>query len=315
MRIPDGSNPASSLASPADLSHAGHMSDQHANSPALALHFLSTPTTLPAIEQEATALGLPDGLARQRIAHRYGFLTWRQLETHVDQPVPAEEADFLHLACLNYHHDRPVFRRRAREMLLSDPSLAVRDVWHAACVGETDEMERILDADPSLIEARGGWFDWEPLLYAAYSRLDLPDRSTLATARLLVERGATPNAFYMWGGDCRFTALTGAFGEGEQGPANQPPHPEWKEFARLLLDAGADPNDGQALYNRMFSRDDRCLEMLLEYGLNCEHRINWRSGKGRVLDYQLDWAIRNHHEAREKLLVENGAREPGRSGT
>ena len=50
----------------------------------------------------------------------------------------------------------------------------------------------------------------------------------------------------MWGGDCRFTALTGASGEGEQGPVNQPPHPEWEAFARLLLDAGADPNDGQA---------------------------------------------------------------------
>ena len=145
---------------------------------------------------------------------------------------------------------------------MGDPSPAVRDIWHAACIGAADEVARMLDADPSLIDARGGWFDWEPLLYAAYSRLDLAGRSTLATARLLVERGANPNAYYMWGGDCRFTALTGAFGEGEQGPVNQPPHPEWEEFARLLLDAGADPNDGQALYNRMFSRDDRCLEML-----------------------------------------------------
>ena len=188
-------------------------------------------------------------------------------------------------------------------------------MWHAACVGAVDEVARILDADPSPIDARGGWFDWEPLLYAAYSRLNLPDRSTLATARLLVERGANPDACYMWGGDCRFTALTGAFGEGEQGPVNQPPHPEWEEFARLLLDAGADPNDGQALYNRMFSRDDRCLEMLLEYGLNCEHRINWRSGKGWVLDYQLHWAVRNNHVARAKLLVEHGARGSHRSGT
>ena len=285
------------------------------DAPPPSVRFLPTPTTLRALHHEAAALGLPGDVARQRIARRYGFLTWRQLEAHVDQPVACDDADVLHLACLNYHHDRPIFRQRAREMLIRDPSLAVRDIWHVACVGAADEVSQILDADPSLIDARGGWFDWEPLLYAAYSRLNLPDRSTLATARLLVERGANPNACYMWGGDCRFTALTGAFGEGEQGPVNQPPHPEWEEFARLLLDAGADPNDGQALYNRMFSRDDRCLEMLLEYGLNCEHRINWRSGKGRVLDYQLHWAVRNNHVARAKLLVEHGARRPHRSGT
>ena len=286
------------------------MIEQPDSPPTPPLHFLPARITLKALKLEAATLGLPGGVACQQIAHRYGFLTWRQLEVHVDQPAPREDADFLHLACLNYHHDRPVFRQRAREMLVRDPSLAERDIWHAACVGAADEVARMLDADPSLIEARGGWFDWEPLLYAAYARLDLPGRSTLTVARQLVERGANPNAFYMWGGDCRFTALTGAFGEGEQGPVNQPPHPEWEEFARLLLDAGAGPNDGQALYNRMFIRDDRCLEMLLEYGLNCEHRINWRSGKGRVLDYQLDWAVRNNHVARAELLVEHGARGP-----
>ena len=63
----------------------------------------------------------------------------------------------------------------------------------------------------------------------------------------------------MWGGDCRFTALTGAFGEGEQGPVNQPPPPEWEAFARLLLDAGADPNDGQA-------------KLLVEHGARGSHR-------------------------------------------
>ena len=291
------------------------MNDQSENSLTSSAHFLPARITLKALQREAAALGPPGDISRQHIAHRYGFLTWRQLKVHVDQPVPSEDADFLHLACLNYHHDRPVFRRRAREMLRRDPSLAVRYIWHAACVDAADEVARILDADPSLIDARGGWFDWEPLLYAAYSQLDLPGRSTLATARLLVERGANPNACYMWAGDCRFTALTGAFGEGEQGPVNQPPHSEWEEFARLLVDAGADRNDDQALYNRMFSRDDRCLEMLLEYGLNCEHRINWRSGKGRVLDCRLDWAVRNDHVARANLLVEHGARGPHRSGT
>ena len=196
--------------------------------------------TLDALRRQAARSSLPEQIARERVARRYGFLAWRQIEVHVDRPVPGENADFLHPACLNYHHDRPIFRQRARAMLERDPSLAARDIRSAACAGATDHVARMLDADPALINARGGWFDWEPL-------------------------------------------------------------------ARLLLDAGADPNDGQALYNRMFSRDDRCLELLLEYGLNRRHRINWRSGKGWTLDYQLDWAVRKHHVARAKLLVEHGA--------
>ena len=110
------------------------MNDRSQNSPTSSVRFLPTHPTLKALQREAAALALSGNLARQRIAHRYGFLTWRQLEAHVDQLVPRDDADFLHLACLNYHHDRPVFRQRAREMLIRDPSLAVRDIWHAACM-------------------------------------------------------------------------------------------------------------------------------------------------------------------------------------
>jgi len=73
------------------------------------------------------------------------------------------------------------------------------------------------------------WFirasnNWEPLLYAAYSRLnsEAEGHSTLEVARLLLEHGADPNAAFLWEGHYLFTALTGAFGEGEAGPVNQP---------------------------------------------------------------------------------------------
>ena len=41
------------------------------------IHFLPARITLNALQRDATALGLPSDLARQHIAHRYGFLTWR----------------------------------------------------------------------------------------------------------------------------------------------------------------------------------------------------------------------------------------------
>ena len=157
------------------------------------------------------------------IARRYGFATWRQLETFVTYEDGG--ADFQQLACLGYFHsDRPANRERARSMLDADPTLGTRDIWSAACVGDAPAVAGFLDVDPSLVDGRGGYFDWEPLLYACYSRLDLAGGSTLAVARLLIERGADPNAYFMWGGQYRFTALTGTFGEGEMGPVNQPEH-------------------------------------------------------------------------------------------
>ena len=76
------------------------------------------------------------------------------------------------------------------------------------------------------MNAKGGPLDWEPLLYACYSRMDgaRTDWSTLEVARLLLAHGADPNAGFLWGANYVFTALTGAFGEGEDN-MNQLPHP------------------------------------------------------------------------------------------
>ena len=78
--------------------------------------------------------------------------------------------------------------------------------------------------------------------------------------------------------------LTGAFGEGELGPVRQPRHPHSLALARLLLSAGADPNDGQALYNRMFEPGNDHLELLLEFGLGTGDGGPWRRRLGDALD-------------------------------
>src|SRR4029453_10357084 len=63
-----------------------------------------------------------------------------------------------------------------------------------------------------------------------------------------------------------FTAVTGGLGEGENG-VNTPPHQHALALARLLLEAGADPNHSQTLYNRQWSPADDHLELLGEDGL------------------------------------------------
>ncbi|MCY4129146.1 MAG: ankyrin repeat domain-containing protein [Gammaproteobacteria bacterium] len=259
--------------------------------------------------------GIDLDVAKQQIAERYGFLSWRQLDLHLDI-AKGERVDFEHLACLTYvWWDHPSRREQARVMLEEDPSLERQSIYSACSTGNVKLVEAFIDSDPELLDCRGGYFDWEPLLYACYSRLGLEDRSTSDVIQLLLSRGANPNAHYRWGGIYTFSALTGIFGEGERGPVNQPEHKDFRTLAKFLLDSGADPNDSQALYNRMFRPDNTALQILLNYGLTKDHVCNWwASSNGnlipnpeKTLDYQLQWAVKNNFADRVDLLLEHGA--------
>ena len=104
--------------------------------------------------------------------------------------------------------------------------------------------------------------------------------------------------------------LTGALGSGE---GDQPEHRHGLALAELLLAAGADPNDGQALYNRQFGADDRHLVLLLEHGLGRGDGGPWRARLGHAADSpaelmrgQLWWAI--VHDLRDRVAAAGRAR-------
>ncbi|MFI7709311.1 ankyrin repeat domain-containing protein [Nonomuraea sp. NPDC049480] len=135
----------------------------------------------------------------------------------------------------------------------------------------------------------------------------------LAVARQLLDAGADANEGYLFDGlPSPFTLLTGVFGHGELGRRRQPSHPHWRALGRLLLDAGADPNDAQTLYNRMFEPDNSHLELLFEYGLGTGDGGPWKTRIERLgtpaemLRTQLRWAVEHHQPARVRLLVEHG---------
>ena len=140
-------------------------------------------------------------------------------------------------------------------------------------------MRRLLARDPGLARARGGPFGWRPLCYLAYSRLDgVPSRTCWPSRGSCWRPAPIPDeGLPVERPPYTFTALTGVLGGGEQGPVRQPRHPHWRALARLLLDAGADPNDGQALYNNMFSPANDHLELLFEYGLGRPHAGAWQA--------------------------------------
>ncbi|TCN37246.1 ankyrin repeat protein [Kribbella orskensis] len=221
------------------------------------------------------------------IARSYGFASWSRLTHHLDLitqysryphrqaiggplDTPGRRADeFLRLATLQYGSDDPVRRSAARELLTEFPDVALSNICTMVVAGDVPAVRAELARDGALANREGGPYRWEPLLYLTYSRLDVTPEAPVEIARMLLAHGADPNAGYLWEGlPSPFTALTGAFGRGE---GDQPPHQSRLALARLLLEAGADANDSQTMYNCGPGcpppYDDAHLELLLEFGL------------------------------------------------
>jgi ankyrin repeat protein len=117
-------------------------------------------------------------------------------------------------------------------------------------------VARMIAADPAaavtIDEVRG----WPPLLYACYSRWPQIDAGRAAglteVVGLLLGAGASPNT----NDGARYprSALKGAV------EANN------ADMARILLEAGANPDVGQPIGEAVGRGDHRCLELLLAHG-------------------------------------------------
>ncbi len=285
--------------------------------------------------------------AQLTIARHYNFASWKKLSDYVGvvnrltrspheqlaQETPADQASvddnaraarFLRLACLNYGADSHVRWAEAVRLLHEYPHLAGFSIFTAAAVGDVEAAANLLAADPSLASLEGGPFAWQPLLYLTYSRLGpLPNSDPREVARLLLRAGADPNAGYLWDGlPSPFTALTGVFGRGEQGA---PPHYQELALARLLLEAGAEANDSQTIYNRGagdIARDDtEFLELLLDFGLGHGDGGPWRRllAHGHQTPTEIAAAALQHAaeaglERRTRLLLSRGI-DPNTPGT
>ena len=244
---------------------------------------------------EATGFKLAD--AQLTLARHYEFASWPQLRRYVEmvnrlsrsphaQAVGGElvddearAAEFLRLACLNYGADNPARWQEAERLLAEHPQLVGASIFTAAAVGDVAVAEEILDRDPSAASSEGGPFDWPPLLYLTYSRLEGRDGSDpVAVARLLLEHGADPNVGYLWEGlPSPFTALTGVFGRrrarGAAAPPGAGPRPPAAGGRRR---GQRQPDHLQPRAGDIARDDTEFLELLLDFGLGRGDGGPWR---------------------------------------
>jgi ankyrin repeat protein len=134
-------------------------------------------------------------------------------------------------------------RARAEAMLAASPEIE-HDPWAALVLG------RGWDGDPG---EPGGPRGWAPLLYVTHSCF-----ASVELARELLDRGADPNSFFTneYG---RMSALYGAAGRVHDAA-----------LTRLLLERGANPDDGESLYHATEAPRPDCVRVLLEHGAGVE---------------------------------------------
>src|SRR5262249_47115767 len=181
---------------------------------------------------------------------------------------------------------------KAREMLAAGPELATSDIHTAAVVGDDGAVRLFLERDPSSVHATSDPYGGEPLVYLCLSkflRLD-PSRSDafLRTATALLDAGADPNSGFWTRGEHpeRETALYGAAGVAHHAA-----------MTKLLIERGADPNDGEVAYHSPETRDNAALRILVE-----TERLT-RESLRLMLLRKIDW----HDHDGVKYLIEHGA--------
>ena len=247
--------------------------------------------SLPAAEHKndasiaAMQLKLHD--AQSCIAREYGFPAWRNLQNYVDWSNSRLSTDrkdvialWLHKA---YGHDTeradPGF---AAKRLSEIPDFVQGDLFLACTIGDEQTVRTVIAQDRSAVNRISA--PWR--CPGCKQNLGMPPLVAVAHSTLL----RLPEFRERLLRCARLLLDAGA------DPNQSWKDPEWDhsltalygaagknhdaELTRILLDAGANPNDGESLYHALETRDKTCLRLLLESGGRVEG--------SNALQHQLD---------------------------
>ncbi len=245
------------------------------------------------------------------LARDHGVEDWIALKTAVAELAlagksQAERADQL-LA-----HSWDGDPAAAARLLRRHPELARFNLFTAAACGDLAEVERRMAGDPLAATRTDGPRSWTALAHVAYSRLD--GENALQIARRLLDAGADPNFQFDDGWGSPFKVVTGVIRLGE---GARPSHPQALELVDLLIEAGANPYDSQALYNvSIVDADTYWYDVLWSRSEARGALDQWRiagperpgGAKGlSTLDYLLGNAVGQNHLVRAEWLLQRGA--------
>ncbi|XIA66171.1 hypothetical protein ACFIOY_08940 [Bradyrhizobium sp. TZ2] len=262
-------------------------------------------------DDDISSLGFRLHDAQSCLAREHGFASWPDLKRYLEVQAAAQKERairVLHWGQLIYSGDVSGTSNRANprvalRILAEDPELVTDDPYLACAIGDEIALRRATQSDPSWLNRPGGPLRLPPLFAIAHSSLlRAPEfRERLhRSAQLLIAAGADVNQriHSRWPPaslshpDERFplSTLYGAAG------SNHDP-----VLTKLLLDAGADPNDGGSLYHSL--ENPACTRLLLEH----DARIAESNAIYRSIDLHDDTAL--------KLLLHHGGNpnEPARN--
>ncbi|WP_044559897.1 hypothetical protein [Azospirillum sp. B4] len=242
----------------------------------------------------ASKLRLHD--AQSCVAREYGFPSWAELDAFVisRRAATASRAEaVLEWLRLVYAGDISGSMRRPRpaaavRLLAENADVVSGDALLACAIGDVEQVRAAIARDPAWVNRPSGPLNLPPLVAVAHSSLlRVPGFAERLRdcARLLLAAGADPNQAVgnRWPPASvaqpseteRLSALYGAAGQ------NHDPG-----LTALLLEAGADPNDGESLYHALESPD--CVDLLLRAGA----RVTGSNALYRVLDWEAPEVLR-----------------------
>ncbi len=192
--------------------------------------------------------------AQRALATKAGVGTWEQLVRAVEGADPLQVNAALFLKAV-----RDERWSRAKELLAAHPNLSTASIHTAVATANAAATAALLAADPTCATRPTLSDGTEPIVYAMQCSLDatlgIAPGARRETVRLLLDAGASPNASVPIGdAPARIPILYFAC------VSNDEP------LARLLLERGANPNDGESVYHAAQHDHRTCLTTLREFG-------------------------------------------------